>query len=236
MASCVNLSPHRQLDQDLRTCAQPATGKIHDMLPLLLAAAIAANDSTVYPVLNHGRLAGSMIVVKRHDTVTVRYVFTDRNRGTRIETRSVMNGDVVRWFEERPVLANEQAGDPLARFEIVGDSLRQIRPARTTMESIPLGKYVDVRSTPVDHARIAAYLLRQQSRSAKLFSGGTGRAEVVKETMVSTSRGNERARLVTITTGNLDTPQAIWLDEKGELLATEISWFMTVRAGPERGP
>ena len=102
------------------------------MLPLLLAAAIAANDSTVYPVLNHGRLAGSMIVVKRHDTVTVRYVFTDRNRGTRIETRSVMNGDAVRWFEERPVLANEQAGDPLARFEIVGDSLRQIRPARTT--------------------------------------------------------------------------------------------------------
>jgi imidazolonepropionase-like amidohydrolase len=204
------------------------------MLALLLAAAIAANDSTVYPVLNHGRLAGSMIVVKRHDTVTVRYVFTDRNRGTRIETRSAMNGDAVRWFEQRPVLANEQAGDPVFRLDVVGDSVRRFTPTRTVTEAIPRGTYLNVTATPLDQARIAAYLLRQEGGSAKLFSGGTARAEVVKETMVSTSRGNERARLVTITTGNLDTPQAIWLDANGELLATEISWFMTVRPGAER--
>src|SRR5262245_59948624 len=175
------------------------------MLELLLAAAIAANHSPLYPVLNHGRVAGSMIVVKRHDTVTVRYVFTDRNRGTRVETRSVMNGDAIRWFEQRPVLANEQAGDPVFRLDVVGDSVRRVTGTRSTTEAIPRGTYLNVTATPLDQARIAAYLLRQEGGSAKLFSGGTARAEVVKETMVSTSRGNERARLVTITTGNLDT-------------------------------
>src|SRR5262245_10915306 len=104
------------------------------MLELLLAAAIAANHSPLYPVLNHGRVAGSMIVVKRHDTVTVRYVFTDRNRGTRVETRSVMNNDAIRWFEQRPVLANEQAGDPIFRLDVVGDSVRRVTPARPTNE------------------------------------------------------------------------------------------------------
>jgi len=58
------------------------------MLPFLLAVALAT-DSTVYPVLNHDRSAGTMVVVRRGDSVTVRWVFTDRNRGVRIETRYV---------------------------------------------------------------------------------------------------------------------------------------------------
>jgi hypothetical protein len=203
------------------------------MLSLLLAVAIAA-DSTVYPVLNHGRLAGSMIVVKRGDSVTVRYVYTDRNRGTRVEMRYVIRGDSVRWAESRPVLPNEQTGDPTMRLEIVGDSMRRTAQGRTTTERVAPGTFITVPSTPFDQARLAAYLLRQPSRSAPLIGGMTARAEIVKETSVATSRGNERVRLVTITTSNPETPQAIWLDSRGELFATEISWFMTVRPGAER--
>ena len=37
------------------------------MIPLLLASALAAADSTVYPVLNHDRPAGSMVVAHSAD-------------------------------------------------------------------------------------------------------------------------------------------------------------------------
>ena len=204
------------------------------MLSLLLAAAIAANDSTVYPVLNHGRVAGSMIVLKRGDSITVRYVFTDRNRGTRIEMRYGIRGDSIRWAESRPVLPNEQAGEPTMRMDITGDSVRRTAQGRTNAEKLQPGTFVSVPFTPFDQARLAAYLVRQPNRSASLIGGMTAKAEIVKETSVPTARGNERVRLVTITTTNLDTPQAVWLDSHGELFATEISWFMTVRPDAER--
>jgi len=62
--------------------------QIGRMLLILLAATVAAADGTVYPVFNHERVAGSMIVKRSTDTVTVRYVFTDRNRGSRETLRS----------------------------------------------------------------------------------------------------------------------------------------------------
>src|SRR5437016_3126137 len=101
------------------------------LIPLLIRLLTAANDSTTYPVLNHDRPAGAMVVVRRGDSVTVRYVFTDRNRGTRVETRYVMRGDSLVSMESRPILANEQTGDPTIRLEIAGDSVRRITPVRT---------------------------------------------------------------------------------------------------------
>ena len=109
------------------------------MLTLLLAAAVAANDSTVYPVLNHGRVAGSMIVVKRGDSVTVRYVFTDRNRGTRVEMRYGLHGDSIRWAESRPVLPNDQVGEPTLRMDVSGDSVRRTAQGRTSAEKLQPG-------------------------------------------------------------------------------------------------
>src|SRR6185436_13743470 len=101
------------------------------MLASLLAAAAAtviAADSIVYPVLNHDRPAGTMVVTRNGDSVRVRYIFTDRNRGTRIETREVIRGNTLVSFESRPVLPDERAGDPTIRFELVGDSVRQMTP------------------------------------------------------------------------------------------------------------
>ncbi|HEY9229032.1 MAG TPA: amidohydrolase family protein [Gemmatimonadaceae bacterium] len=204
------------------------------MLPILFAALVAANDSTVYPVLNHGRVAGSMVVVTRGDSVTVRYVFTDRNRGARVELRYLIRGDSLRWAENRPVLANEQAGEPTMRMEVVGDSLRRTTQGRTTTEKLAAGTFLGVPFTPWDQARLASYLLRQPTRSATMIGGLTAKAEVVKEATVPTSRGNERVRLVSITTSNPETPQLIWLDSRGGLFVTEIGWFMTVRPGGER--
>ena len=56
-------------------------------LTLAVAATTAAFDSTSYVVLNHGRRAGDMTVVTTGDSTVARWIFTDRNRGTRLETR-----------------------------------------------------------------------------------------------------------------------------------------------------
>ena len=203
------------------------------MLSLLFAASLAANDSTVYPVLNHGRPAGTMTVVRRGDSVTVRYVFTDRNRGTRVEMRYLMRGDSLLVIENRPLLPNDQPGEPTMRIEALGDSIRRTAQGRTTTERRVPGSYLTFTATPWDQARLAAYLLRQPNRVVTMTGGATVRGDVVKETNVRTSRGTERVRLVAMTGNNPDTPQLVWIDRDGQLFCTEISWFMTVRPGAE---
>lgn len=204
------------------------------LLPLLAAAAIAATDSTVYPVLNHGRVAGSMVVVHRGDSVTVRFVFTDRNRGTRVETRYIIRNGSLVHAESRPVLANDQAGEPTARLDVTGDSLRRTSGGRTTSEKLQPGVFSTMSMTPFDQVRLAQYLLHQPGHQGTVVGIGSARLEIVKETTVRTAHGNERVRLVTISTPfSGSTPQALWLDSHDELFATEIGWFMTVKPGAE---
>src|SRR5215468_3575184 len=104
------------------------------MITLLLAATLTVADSTVYPILNHDRLAGSMVVRHNGDTTTVRFVFTDRNRGTRAFSRYVMRDGRILSIENRPILPDDRLGDPTFRLEIVGDSVRQWTPARATSD------------------------------------------------------------------------------------------------------
>jgi len=94
------------------------------LVSLFLAAATAtavAADSIVYPVLNHDRPAGTMVVTRNGDSVRVRYIFTDRNRGTRLEMREVFRGDAIVSMESRPVLAT---------------NARAIRPSASTCSPI----------------------------------------------------------------------------------------------------
>ncbi|MEP6491241.1 MAG: amidohydrolase family protein [bacterium] len=208
------------------------------MLITLLAATIfGAADSTVYPILNHDRLAGTMVVTRSGDSVRVRYIYTDRNRGTRLEMRYVIRGDSVIALESRPVLPDDRAGDPTIRVEIVGDSVRQWTAGRTTMTKADAGTYYTITFTPFDQARLAKHLLRQPGHTARLSANSTAHLEVVAEATVPTSHGNEHVRLVTIanSNGNIGstTPQAIWLDSHDDLFVTEISWFMTVKPGAE---
>ena len=94
------------------------------LLLAVLSSAIAP-DTTRYVVTNHGRPAGEMLVVRDGESLVVRYYYTDRNRGQRVETRYRLNarGDVVS-AEARPLGADFRAGEPQERFEIAGDSVR----------------------------------------------------------------------------------------------------------------
>ena len=109
-----------------------------------------------------------MVVTRNGDSVRVRYIFTDRNRGTRVEMRYVIRGDSVLSMESRPILPDDRAGDPTIRVEIVGDSVRQWTAARTTVGKAERGTYYTLTFTPFDQARLAKHLLRQPNHTAKL--------------------------------------------------------------------
>jgi len=207
------------------------------LVSLFLAAATAtavAADSIVYPVLNHDRPAGTMVVTRNGDSVRVRYIFTDRNRGTRLEMREVFRGDAIVSMESRPVLADERSGDPTIRIDLFADSIRQTTPTRTSTEKALPGTYYTLTFTPYDQARLAKHLLRQPDHSAKVSATTTLRIDVVTQVTVPTAHGNERVRLVSLSNSNGASPQLIWLDSHDDLFATEVSWFMTIKPGAER--
>ena len=97
---------------------------IGTFLTLAVAATTAAFDSTSYVVLNHGRRAGDMTIVSQGDSTVARWIFTDRNRGTRLETRyrynaakQIVSGDI------HTIAANGAAGPALQSFDLRGDSV-----------------------------------------------------------------------------------------------------------------
>jgi hypothetical protein len=198
------------------------------------APATLAAQATVYPVYNHERPAGSMIVSRtaNGDSIRVRFVFTDRNRGARIEVLYRMHGDSVVGIESRPVLANGSVGEPTEKLEITGDSVRRWSPAKSSAAKAVRGVFYTLTYSPFEELRTAKYLLRQSNHFTKTVGDSSLRLDVVKQLDVPTAHGRERVRLVTTDNGD-GTPSMLWLDEHDELFATEADWFMTVKEGAE---
>ena len=206
-----------------------------------------APDTIHYVVLNHGRDAGTLTVARSNDSLVVRYVYTDRNRGTRTESRYRLGtaGAMVAG-ESRPVLADGRAGDPVEHFEVSGDSARftslagggRGTPAgpATMSAKADKGAWAGLRNTsPWEAAQLAKFLLAQPTRSGKLMPPGTPlRAEVVATASAATGRGPAPVRLVMVWTGTNTTPSGVWIDSRGELFASDVQWFIPVRAGGEK--
>ncbi len=199
---------------------------------LLLAV---APDTTTYTVDNHGRVAGEMTVTSRADSLVVRWVYTDRNRGGRVETRYRLGADGAPvGGEQRAVLLDGSVGEPTQRFAVVGDSVRLHEGATTRMVRPAAGAFVGLPSvTPWEQAALARHLLSRPQRSASLLNGQAARAEVITDTSLALRGARQRARLVLVYQGTSTNPNSVWLDERGELLATGAAWFITVRAGAE---
>jgi imidazolonepropionase-like amidohydrolase len=204
------------------------------LLPLLaLAGTLLPADTTRWIVSNHGREAGDLVVVRTADSAIVRFVFTDRNRGTRVEMRYRLNaaGEPVRG-EQRPVLADGSVGAPTDAFEVDADSIWFGLGGATPRTAVKrtTGAYVGARGgTPWEQAALARHLLVQPNRTAPVMGAGSARAELIADTTLRAGGRRQRARLVMVYRNNAPTPSGIWLDEKGQLLATDVQWFITVR-------
>lgn len=199
-----------------------------------------APDTTRYVVLNHGRPAGDMIVVRDGATALVRYIYVDRNRGQRVQShyRFGASGTPVA-VEVRPVGADGTAGDVQFQFEVRGDSARfsggggrggrgGTASSGTTLR-FESGMFPRLgASTPFDLTLLARHLLRQPQRTARLFPTGTARLEVVAETTLTVQGRRERLRLAMVHAGGA-VPNGVWLDDRDELFASEVAWFITAR-------
>ena len=201
---------------------------------LALAALAAVADSTTYVVLNHGRPAGDMVVRTVGDTVTVRYVFVDRNRGTRVEQRYRFGDDGrIVAGESRPIGPDGRAGDPTDRFEVVADSVRRSGRGGTSSVARTAETWFGLGGTPYDQALLARWLLGRPNHAAATPGGGAVRLEIAADTVVPTRDGQRRVRMATIYSGANPTPSVVWLDDRDSLFASQVGWFITLRPGAE---
>lgn len=205
------------------------------LLSILAAATLStAADTTEYVVLNHGRPAGEMLVIREGESVIVQYRHVDRNRGTRVENRFRITADGrVTAGESRSIGLNDGVpGEVADRFEVVRDSVRWGGRGQPGGAPMAPDAWYRLRSqgTPYETALLASFLAKRPDRTAKLLPGGTARLEVVADTTVIIRGARQRVRLAMIHTGG-PVPNAVWIDDRGDLIASEVGWFMTVRPG-----
>jgi imidazolonepropionase-like amidohydrolase len=190
---------------------------------LLLAGVIAAAsvtdrapapapDSTLYAVLNHGRPAGAMLVVRDGDSLRVHYRHVDRNRGTRYELRYRLAGDgtsiagIVRTLGLDDGVPAPESG----AFRVDGDSIRwrvgtAERAAPRTAGVVRLPG-----AGPMEQALLAQGMLRRGESRTALLPAGSARLEIAADTTVTTQHGRVRVRLALLHRATGYTPEAVW--------------------------
>ncbi len=212
---------------------------------LLVLAALpqgqVARDSTDFIVWNHGRRAGEMQLVVTGDSVAVRYLHIDRQRGPKVEGYYRLNNGRPVWGEVRSGGAQAAAADisgkpiPLQSsfFEVRGNVVRTWSDGDTTSTTGPVGAwFLAPTTTPFDDAALAAWLLRQPQRSAPTVPTATARVEIAAETTVSIGGRSTALQLAAIHGIDL-APRLVWLDDKGAFFASSAGWFIAIRRGAE---
>lgn len=211
-------------------------------LAVAATATMSAPDSTRFVVLNHGRGAGDLVIVTAGDSTVARWMYTDRNRGTRLETRYRFDAKKkLISADSRQIAPDGIAGAATQSFEVRGDSVRFAQPSGRAGGSgapspavLVAGAYLALRTgAPYEQMLLANYLLKQPKMTAMIAGGPTARAEVVGDARVKIAGAQTHVRLVMLFTGADPNPRGIWLDDKGGLVATDVEWFITVRPGAE---
>ena len=146
------------------------------LLNLTLALALAA-DTISYPVLNHGRPAGEMRVVRDADSVVVTYSHVDRNRGRWVQSRYTFGaGGALIGGESRPMTREMVVSPATERYTVRGDSVAFTRgssPERRIARG--MGFFALGNSTPYDLALQVKHLLAQPNQRAATLPVLAGR-------------------------------------------------------------
>lgn len=202
------------------------------LLPALAAA--QAPDTTAYVVINHGRLAGEMRVIRRGDSATVRFRYQDRQRGPRNETRYHFGpGGTVLGLAVQGLNAQMFPTESSESFTRDGAAARWTQGADSgATANAGNGFYLTEASTPYHHALLARHLLAQPQQAGKLLPVGQARAFVAAETTVTFRGAPTRLRFTMVDVGE-GAPDGVWLDPQDQAFASAAGWFITVRAGAE---
>ncbi len=209
-------------------------------LALLLLQA-PSRDSLDFVVWNHGRTAGDMYIVTTGDSVRVHYLHVDRQRGPRIEGYYRLNAGRPVWGEVQSGGAQAAAADISGKpvqlssefFELKNGAVRTWSDDDTTTTPLPDGAfYMAGTATPFDDAALAAYLLRQPQRRAPIVPKGIAQVDIAFDTSVTIGGRSEHLRLAVIDGAGM-TPTLVWLDDRGQLFASNAGWFVAARRGAE---
>jgi imidazolonepropionase-like amidohydrolase len=216
------------------------------MVPLLLLAGLAAApvpvpdrspaarpDSARYDVLNHGRPAGALLVVREADSLRAHYRHVDRNRGTRYELRYrfAPDGSAIAGSLRTLGLNDGVPAPESAVFRVDGDSVRWRVAGAERAATRSAGSVRLPGAGPLEQALLVQDMLRRGESRRPLLPAGSVRLELAADTVVDTPLGRTRVRLALLHRATGATPEAVWVDERGDLFASQVAWFITVRAG-----
>jgi len=209
------------------------------MLVSALLAAVVAADTTSYVVMNHGRPAGEMLVITAGGSVIVKYHHVDRQRGPRVEARyRVVRGIVMggaTW--QLPLYGPEPSprGRPADQFDVVRDSAVWVVRDSTRREPFIAGtSFYRLRANiPYENLLLVRHLLRQPKRESAFYGGGSARLEIVADTILRVRSARHRLRFAVAWIGAATYPTGSWIDETGELVASQVGWFIAVKRGRE---
>jgi imidazolonepropionase-like amidohydrolase len=191
-------------------------------------------DTLTYVVLNHGRPAGDMVVIREGNEAVVQWQYVDRNRGQWRENRFRMDGaGRVVAGQASPMERNGTVLERTEWFAVEGESVRWTRG--DDEGEAPHGDGAIYRlgqRTPWADAILARHLLDRPDHRASILPDGNARALVAADTVAPTVWGDRRVRYVAVQ-GFGAAAGGVWLDEAGDLVATDAGWFITVREGWE---
>lgn len=213
-------------------------------LPALLLVALSmptgpavaqSGDSTRYTVWNHDRAAGAMTVRRTADSAIVRYRYQDRQRGPRLEVRYRLgDGGRVEGLEVRGLSAAMFPTEGGETFRRRGDEASWANGADSgRVVGAATAFYLSPSNTPFQSALLARHLLAQPGQGGRLLPVGQARAVVAAETTLVVGAAPRRLRLVMVDLGE-GAPGGVWLDDRGELVASESGWFTSILDGAER--
>jgi imidazolonepropionase-like amidohydrolase len=198
-------------------------------MSLLLALALAA-DTLTYPVMNHGRPAGEMRVVRDADSVVVTYAHIDRNRGRWVQNRYTIGADGTPVAaESRPMTRDGVVSAATSGYRAQGDSVAFWRESGGTQARARTGGLLTLAdATPIDLAFLAQQLLRSEGQTGTVLpSGRRLQLVIAADTVVRHARGTTRVRLAMLH-GPAASPQAVWIDANGGFVAGSAEWFIPV--------
>jgi imidazolonepropionase-like amidohydrolase len=198
-------------------------------MSLLLALALAA-DTLTYPVMNHGRPAGEMRVVRDADSVVVTYSHIDRNRGRWLQNRYTLGGDGLPVAaESRPMTRDGVVSAATSGYRVRGDSVTFQRAAGSAQVRPRAGGLLSLSdATPIDLTFLARQLLRTEGRTGTLLpSDRRTQLVIAADTVVRHARGTARVRLAMFP-GPAASPRGVWIDADGGFVAGSAEWFIPV--------
>ncbi|HEX8254266.1 MAG TPA: amidohydrolase family protein [Thermoanaerobaculia bacterium] len=178
-----------------------------------------------YAVLMSTNKAGSQVVTRRGDEITVDYEYNDRGRGPK--THTVMRLDARGVPVSLALTGNDYFKTPVEERFAVANGRATWKNTAETGEAASNGFYASMYGPPEELAVLARALLRNGGRMSAL-PGGELAIRKVGETSI---RGTHATAYEL--TGLGFTPFELWLDDELNLFGAVSAWQTTIREGFE---